>query len=129
MKTHKRIAAFVLVALLMLTDQASALSVREYKSLTKQQRAESVANAIEKIIADVGKVKPDVAKAIHEYFYEKPADQPAPPGLIAFGGDLLAVEDSADQGKLDLDKVQIEGILLGVIKRDVMPKFRSQEKK
>jgi len=102
------------------TFQASAMSVRQYENQTKQQRAEVVANAIDKIIADVSKARPDLAKAIHDYFYVTPAGHTAAPGVNAFEGDLAAVEDSAEKGKLDLDKVQIEGILLGVIKRDVI---------
>ena len=39
------------------------------------------------------------------------------------------LSDMADQRKLDLDKVQIEGILLGIVRTDLMPKFSSPAKK
>lgn len=122
MKTHARFAIAFTAALTLLPFQASAMSVRQYESATKQQQADFVANQIDKIVLDAAKVNPVLSKAIHDYFYLIPKGQPESPGLIAFGGALAAVEDSAAQGKLDLDKVQIEGILLGIIKRDVLAK-------
>ena len=123
MKNRQRVTVLLLAAvMLVIPFQAFALSVREYKSETKQQRADFVAAQIDKIVAEVAKTNPALSKTIHDYFYIIPEGQPESPGLIAFAGALAAVEDSAAQGKLDLDKVQIEGILLGIIKRDVMPK-------
>lgn len=123
MKDRQRVTVLLLTAvMLVIPFQAFALSVREYKSETKQQRADFVASQIEKIVAEVAKTNPVLSKAIHDYFYVTPQAQLAAPGVTAFEGALAAVEDSAARGKLDLDKVQIEGILLGIIKRDVMPK-------
>ena len=115
--------AFLAVATMMTPFQASAMSVKQYETETKQQRADFVGNEIDEIIANVAMSNPALSKAIHDYFYVIPEGQPESPGLIAFAGALAAVEDSAGQGKLDLDKVQIEGILLGIIKRDVIPQF------
>ena len=112
----------MLAAILLAPSSAWALSVRDYENATKEQQADSVANAIDKIIADVAKVDPALSRAIHDYFYIIPKGQPESPGLIAFEGDLLAVERAADHGRADRDKMQIEGILLGVVKRDVVSK-------
>lgn len=114
---------FLAMTMLTMPFQAFALSIKEYEGETKQQQADFVAGEIDKIVADVAKTNPALSKAIHDYFYVIPEGQPESPGLIAFAGALAAVEDSADQGKLDPDKVQIEGILLGIIKRDVVPQF------
>jgi hypothetical protein len=46
--------------------------------------------------------------------------------MIAFGGSAVAVQKLALDGKLDLDKVQIEGMLLDIIKTDLMPQQVSQ---
>jgi hypothetical protein len=123
MKTPARFTiTFLAAVMLLIPFQASALSVKQYKSETKDQRADFVAGEIAKIVADVAKVNPALSKSIYDYFHAILQGQPESPGLIAFAGALAAVEDAADHGKLDLDKVQIEGILLGIIKRDVMPK-------
>ena len=84
--------------------------------------------AIAKIIADVAKVNPALSKSIYDYFHVIPQGQPESPGLVAFGAELVVVHNLADKGKLDLDKVQIEGILLEIIKLDVMPKQKSKDK-
>ena len=121
MTIHRRFAvvliAFAVVAMPLRTF---ALSLRQYESESKQERAEFVAGAITKIVADVNKANPTLAKNIHDYFYVIPQGRAESPGLIAFAGELGAAENLADKGKLDRDKVQIEGILLTIIKRDVM---------
>jgi hypothetical protein len=116
------IAGALLAVILLVPSSAWALSVRDYENASKGDQADKVANAIDKIVADVARVNPALSRAIHDYFYVIPKGQPESPGLIAFEGDLLAVERAADQGKADRDKMQIEGILLGVVKRDVVSK-------
>jgi hypothetical protein len=129
MKTRTFLAtAFLAVATLAAPFQANAMSVRQYESEPVKQRAADTGDAIRKLVADVAKVNPALSQAINDYFWVIPPGQPESPGLIAFEGDLVAVDNQAAQGTLDLDKVQIEGLLLGIIKRDVMPKFRPQQK-
>jgi hypothetical protein len=115
--------AFLAGATLMAPFSAYALSVNQYESETKEQRADFVAGEIDKIVADVAKTNPALSKAIHDYFYVIPEGQPESPGLIAFGAEFATVQNLAAEGKLDLDKVQIEGILLEIIKLDVIPQF------
>jgi hypothetical protein len=115
--------ALLAVATLVMPVQASAMSVRQYDSEPKEQRVIDARKAIFKIIDDVAKVNPALSQAIHDYFVVIPPGQPASPGVLAFEGGVGAAENLADQGKLDLDKVQIEGILLDAVKTDVMPKF------
>jgi hypothetical protein len=112
----------ILGAVLATPSTASAMSIREYESKATHERGEIVATTVDKIIADVARVNPDLSKAIHDYFYVIPKGQAESPGLIAFGGAMLAADEAADKGKLDRDMVQIEGILLGVVKRDVVSK-------
>jgi len=125
MKNRRRMT-FLAAVTLLTPFQVSALSVRQFDSEPREEQTEYVFKAVDKIVADVAKVDPALSKAIHDYFEVTPSGKDEPPGLLAFAGDLGAVEDLADQGKADLDKVQIEGLLLGIIKRDVMPKQASK---
>jgi hypothetical protein len=119
--------AFIVIFMLMMPFSTYALSVNQYESETKEQRADFVAGEIDKIVADVAKTHPALSKAIHDYFYVIPEGQPESPGLIAFGAELAVVQNLAGEGKLDSDKVQIEGILLEIIKLDVVPKQKSKD--
>jgi hypothetical protein len=124
MKTRIFLAtALFAVATLLMPMQAQAMSVRQYESEPVKQQGTDAGDAIRKIVADVAKVNPALSQAIHDYFYVVPAGQPEAPGLIAFEGGLVAVNNLAAQGKLDPDKFQIEGILLDLVKTNVMPKF------
>ena len=113
---------FLAIAILATPFQVNAMSVRQYESETTKQRGADAAKAVDKIIDDVSKVNPALSQAIHDYFYLILPGQPESPGLTAFEGDLLAVDNVASQGKADMDKVQIEGILLGIIKEMSCPK-------
>ncbi len=124
MKTRIFLAtALFAAATWVMPISAQAMTIRQYESEPTQQRITDVSHAITKIIDDVAKVNPALSKAIDEYFTVIPPGQSAAPGLIAFEGELQAVDNLAAQGKLDPDKAQIEGILLDIVKTDVMPKF------
>lgn len=115
--------AFVAAATMVTPFQASAMSVRQYDSEPQEQRVDFLSSAIAKIVSDVAPANPALSKTISDYFHVIPEGQPESPGLIAFAGELAAVESLSGTGKVDLDKVQVEGILLDIIKRDVMPQF------
>jgi hypothetical protein len=120
------IAIALFVVALVSPSAARALSVREYENASKTEQTNKVVSAIDKIIADVAKVNPDLSKAIHDHFQVTPAGQALAPGVMAFGAELLAVERMADNGKLDRNKGQIEGILLAIVKTDVLKKQAAQ---
>jgi hypothetical protein len=128
MKRPIRVAAMSLALVLMSSD-ASALSVRKFDNATREQQTEILVQAVHKIVADVSPVNPKLADGIRDYFEVTPSGKSGPPGMIAFVGELGAVENLAEKGKMDLDKVQIEGILLDIVKTDVMPKFAPPDKK
>lgn len=111
---------FLAVATLTLALPASALSFKQFDSETRTQQADFLVKAVDKIVADVARVKPGLSQTIQTYFSVAPTGQVLPPGMIAFGVDSLEVQKQGLDGKLDLDKVQIEGMLLGIIKRDLM---------
>lgn len=126
MTTHSRFAIALIAVFALLPFPAAALSVRQYESKTQEQRVDFLSSAIAKIVADVATVNPALSKSIYDYFHVIPQGHPESPGLIAFAGELLAVENMADKGKVDLDKVQIEGILLDIVKTDVVAKQKSK---
>lgn len=115
------VAAFVTAAMLAMPSPASALSFKQFNDEARPQQADFLAKAVDKIVADVARVDPGLSQTIQTYFSVSSKGQLLPPGMIAFGGDYVAVQKQALDGKLDLDKVQIEGMLLGIIKRDLMP--------
>jgi hypothetical protein len=114
--------ALALAALFLTAFPASALSVNDFERQTRNQQTDYVLKAVDKIVAEVAKADPALARAIHDYFEVTPAGQKQPPGLMAFAASLGAIEELAGKGKFDLDKVQIEGILLDVIKTTLMNK-------
>lgn len=121
--TGRRVKAALDVAVLFLMAfPASALSVNDFERQSRNQQTDYALKAVDKIVTDVARADPALSRAIHDYFETTPSGQKQPPGLMAFAASLGAVEELAGKGKFDLDKVQIEGILLDVIKTNLMNK-------
>ena len=71
-------------------------------------------------------MNPALSQLIRDFSEVTPAGADSPPGMIAFVGELGAVEDLGGKGKMDLDDLQIEGILLDIIKTDLQPHLISR---
>jgi hypothetical protein len=91
----KVLAATFLSTSLLAAGAAQAMSVRQYESESSKQKGPDAANAVFKIIDDVAKVNPALAKAIHDYFVVVPPGQSEPPGVTGFEGALTAVDNLA----------------------------------
>jgi hypothetical protein len=115
------IAAFLIAIASLIPREASAISVRDYDRLTDDEQSGVLVKLIDEIITEVATVDSALAHRIHDYFYVRPKGERFARGLVHFHGALWAVEDLGKEGKLDLTKVQIKGILLDIIKRDLMP--------
>jgi len=123
MKFGMRFATTVFaIAALTIPFRASAISVKEFNAQTRDQQAQFISTTVDKIVTDVAKVDPVLSKSIRDYFGVTPSGKDQPPGLLAFGASLKAITDLGDKGKLDMDKVKTEGILLAIIKTNLMNK-------
>jgi hypothetical protein len=115
------IVAFLTATALIVPTGASAISVRDYDRLTDHQQSDILNKTLDDIITEVKTVDSALARRIHDHFYVRPKGEGFARGLVHFEGALWAVEDLGKEGKLDLNKVQIKGILLDIIKRDLLP--------
>ena len=124
-KNSKRLAiAFFAVASLMAPLVASATSVNDYEHQTIDQKLDTLDAAVAKIVTNMAAVNPDLSKAIDNFFNVTPPGKPAPEGFVRFEEEVEAAEKS---GTMDLNKLQIETIIVDVIKTYVMPKVAKKE--
>src|ERR1700721_1118986 len=105
----------LLIALLLIAT-AQAETVRVFEARSDADRASYVSGFIEKMTADIGKTTPRLMQAIRDWFTVKPEGQPVSEGVRKFSAELAALDEVAKEGKADLDRIQIEGVIVKGIK-------------
>ena len=125
-RAHFTLTATLLTAFFFLTPApASALSVHDWEGFrTEQQRSSYIGDFIEKFTAEIGTKNPALCQAIRDWFVVKPAGQPVSEGLTNLEVEISVIDELAKQGKADLSKIQIEGVIVKVVK----DKFRPPQK-
>lgn len=84
-------------------------------------QSEYVVSYLEKMTYDIGKVNPALAKRIKDYFVVKQPGKPASEGIEKFGVELTALDGQAKKGKADLSDIQVESILVWIVKQKFPP--------
>ncbi len=118
-ETMKYLATLILLS----ASIAGATSVRDYESKTIHERTEIVSNFLDKMIADIRVNNPQLASEIHDWFNDVPAGKPIPEGLEKFEIELGALDMRAKEGRADLSKVQVEGVIVYVVKQKFAPQL------
>jgi soluble cytochrome b562 len=121
---HKSMHASLplLLALSMLAPAAaSAKSVKDYEAMPAHDQSEYVVSYLEKMTYEIGKTNPALAKQIKDYFVVTPTGKEFPDGIDKFEVELSALDALAKKGKADLSSVQVESILVWVVKQKFPP--------
>ncbi len=121
------VAALVTAAALMVSTPASAKSVREFDALSPSDQSEYMITFLEKMTSDLGQKNPKLAQDIKDYFVRKQPGKPFSEGLEKVYVELASVETLAKDGKADLSKVQVESIVVYVVKQKFPPPVTAQK--
>jgi hypothetical protein len=76
---------------------------------------------VEKMTADLGAKNPQLARNIRDWFSRKQDGKPFSAGLERLYVELGAVELQAKDGKADLSKIQLESVIVWVVKQKFPP--------
>ncbi len=120
----KQVGAGVILAL-MLTGPAQATSIRDYEAMQPDAQAHLVVSFLEKMTYEIGREKPALAAEIKDYYVRQPPGRSFPEGIEKISVELAYLDSMAKQGKADLSKVQIEGVIVTVTKRRFSPESAS----
>ena len=110
---------FLLAFLALIPMQA--MSLKEFNAKPAPDRSAYVADFIDKMTTDLRAKNPDLAQSIRTWFAVKPDGKALSEGMERLGVELAAVEIQAQQGKADLSKVQLESIIVWVVKQKFPP--------
>jgi|ERR1035441_7767879 hypothetical protein len=108
----------LLIALLLVTA-APAETVRAFEARSVADQAKYVSGFIEKMTADIARTNAKLAQEIRDWFS---TGEPVSEGVRKFSAELAALDEVAKEGRADLDKIQIEGVIMKVVRGKFPPK-------
>jgi len=121
------VVAAILSAILLTGAPAFAKSVQDFEAMAPADQSVYVVSFLEKMTSDLGQKNPKLAEDIKDYFVRKQPGKPFSEGLEKVSVELFAVDNMAKQGKADLSKIQIESIVVYVVKQKFPPPVTAQK--
>lgn len=115
-----------LIAVIMLVVSAQATSLKDFNAKPDKEQAAYVAGFIDKMASDIAKKNPQLADNIRDYFTRKMEGKPVSEGMERLYVELAATEIQAKQGKVDLSKIQLESVIVWVVKQKFPPPAAAQ---
>lgn len=105
---------FLLAFLALIPIQA--MSLKDFNAKPDKEQSAYVADFVDKMTTDLRAKNPELAQSIRTWFAEKPAGKTLSEGMERLNVELGAVEIQATDGKADLSKVQLESVIVWVVK-------------
>jgi hypothetical protein len=110
----------IALALVLCAAPAYAMSVQDWEAQAPAAQAATVSDFIEKLIADVRTGNPGNAEQIRIFFTEEHG-RPMSEGIEQLYVQLARLENRAKDGRADLSKVELEAVIVWVVKQKFLP--------
>jgi hypothetical protein len=111
----------LLIALVFALIPMQAMSLKDFNAQSGKDQAVYVVNFIEKMTNDLSAKNPQVAQAIRDWFGKRAAGKPGSEGMERLYVELAALEIQAKEGKADLSKIQLESVIVYLVKQKFSP--------
>jgi len=100
---------------------ARAMSLTDFEAKPAHDQSVYVVDFIEKSTAGLYEKNPKMAQAIRDWFSKVQDGKPFSEGIEKLGVELTALDLLGREGKADLSKIQVEGVIVKVIKDHFPP--------
>jgi soluble cytochrome b562 len=100
---------------------AQAMSLKDFNTKPTHDQSVYIVDFVEKMTADLGAKNPQLAQDIRDWFSRKQDGKPYSAGLERLYVELGALESLAHEGKVDPTKIQVEGVIVKVVKDKFPP--------
>jgi hypothetical protein len=109
------------LVLLISAGTAEATSLKDFNAKPDKEQAVCVSDFIDKMTTDMRAKNPQLAQDIRNWFAVKPAGKATSGGMERLFVELTAIELQAREGKADLSKIQLESVIVWVVKQKFPP--------
>jgi soluble cytochrome b562 len=100
---------------------AQAMSLKDFNAKPSHDQSVYVVDFIEKMTADLAVKNPQLSQAIRDWFSRKQDGKPFSEGLEKLYAELGGLEILSRDGKVDLTKIEVEGVIVKVVKDKFPP--------
>jgi hypothetical protein len=110
-----------LIAVIVLAVCAQATTLKDFNARPPAERSAFVASFIDKMTTDLREKNPGLATEIRNWFAVKADGKPLSEGMEKLAIELGAVEIQAREGRADLSKIQLESVIMYVVRQRFAP--------
>ena len=123
--SQRTILAAILATAILASIPAHSLTVKDFEAKPTAEQSAIITAFVDKMTGDIGRDNPQLARNIHDYFFTKQAGKSFAEGLENLSLELAALDSVAKNGKIDLSKIQIEGVIVKVVKDKFPPSAKA----
>jgi hypothetical protein len=98
-----------------------AMSLKDFNAKPPADQSAYVSDFIDKMASDLGTKNPQLGAGIRDYFSRKMEGKPVSEGVERLYVEIGAAQIQAKDGKVDLAKIQLESIIVWVVKQKFPP--------
>ncbi len=106
-----------LIAVILLAVSAQAISLKDFNAKPDKEQSAYVATFIDKMTTDIRAKNEPLAIDIRNWFAVKAEGKPLSEGMERLFVELAALDIQAKEGKVDLSKIQLESVIVWVVKQ------------
>jgi soluble cytochrome b562 len=117
----KQFLLILILAPVLLAGHAQATTVKDFEAKTASQQGALVADFVDKMTTGLGVQNPQLAQAIRDYFSQTQAGKHLPDGIERLAVEMTTVDDLAKEGKADPAKIQVESMIVYLVKQKFQP--------
>jgi hypothetical protein len=115
---------FLLAFLALIPLQA--MSLKDFNAKPASDRSAYVADFIDRMTTDLRAKNEKMAIAIRDWFAVKQEGKPLSEGMERLTIELAAIEIQAKEGRADLSKIQLESVIVYLVKQKFQPSAAQQ---
>jgi hypothetical protein len=101
-----------------------AMSLQEFDAKPGPEQSAYIVNFVDKMASDLAVKNPQLGAGIRDYFSRPQPGKPVSEGMERLYVELTAAELRARGGKADLSQIQLESIIVWVVKQKFPPPAR-----
>jgi soluble cytochrome b562 len=113
--------SIAVLALTLISLPASAMSLKDFNAKPDKEQSAYIADFIDKMTTDLRAKNPEMAQQIRAWFARKQDAKTLSEGFERFLVETVALGDLANEGKVDLSKIQVEGVVVKIVKDKFPP--------
>jgi hypothetical protein len=110
-----------LIAVIVLAVSAQAISLKDFNAKPDKEQSAYVATFIDKMTTDIRAKNEPLAIDIRNWFAVKAEGKPLSEGMERLFVQLAALDIQAKDGRVDLSKIQLESVIVWVVKQKFPP--------